>query len=140
MKNSHSNSNSNSDSKNSPDSPFVRHLVAQLDDAPLTSAQADRLRKIRVAALEKARAPVAVRHGVLAGAVQWLQQLGHDRHRGLMAAVGAVAIFVAVGIYWQSLPEPWDADEDIQLLAGDLPPDAYLSDQIDSIASDSAAR
>lgn len=122
------------------EAPFARRLLAQLDEAPLTPVQTERLRKIRIAALEKARAPVAVRHGVLAGAVQWFQQLGHDRHRSLIAAAGAVAIFLAVGIYWQSLPEPWDADEDIQLLAGDLPPDAYLSDRVDSIASDSTAR
>jgi len=119
---------------------FIRRLVAQLDEVPLTAAQAERLRKIRITALEKARAPVALRHGVLAGAVQWFQQLGHDRHRGLLAAAGAVAIFLAVGIYWQSLPEPWDADEDVQLLAGDLPPDAYLSDRVDSIANDGTAR
>lgn len=111
---------------------LARKLASMLDELPLSTKQQERLRLARFAALEKARAPVAIRQSRLAGVWHWVQDHSHERTIWLLAAAAAVCLGVAV--YWQSAPDAWDDEVDVMLLAGELPPDAYLDDKIDSLA------
>lgn len=113
---------------------FARRVTAALDEIPLSPKQVERLRSARVAALEQARAPVTVPHSIVAGPVHWLQERQHHRQVTWWLVGAAAVVCLAVTVYWHSQPDQWDDDVDVQLLAGDLPPDAYLDEKIDVLA------
>jgi hypothetical protein len=115
---------------------FGRRIARDIDAKPLTHRQAERLKAARQAALAHAR--VHAHAGVLAGAGEWLQRHLLDAQHARRTAAFVLLFGIAVAAWWQMQPDVGPDDEvDAMLLADDLPPDAYLSDQIDRLTQGS---
>ncbi|QDQ26598.1 DUF3619 family protein [Chitinimonas arctica] len=110
---------------------FGRTIAAQLGDGELTPSQRARLETSRQRALAHAAKPAPVR--ALAGLAGW--PLRHPRYRKWLPYAW-FALLVGVALYcWQYEPASFiDDDIDTQLLADEVPLDAWLSDRVDYLA------
>ncbi|QNM96332.1 DUF3619 family protein [Chitinimonas koreensis] len=108
-----------------------RRAGRALLDRPLTHRQAERLRLARERALARAG------HGTLALPGGRLVRHGHPSLRWSGLA-GLALLLLALTVWWQYDREAQLGDSlDAVLLADELPPDAWLSDQLDGLGQES---
>jgi hypothetical protein len=111
---------------------FGRRIAREIYTKPLTHRQAERLKAARLAALS--HAGVHAHAGVLADMGGWLHRHLMDAQHMRRTAAFVLLFGIAVAAWWQMQPDVGsDDDVDAMLLADDLPPDAYLSDQLDKL-------
>ncbi|MBV1774345.1 DUF3619 family protein [Burkholderiaceae bacterium DAT-1] len=106
---------------------FGRSIAGYLDDAPLNATQLHKLSRARMAALAHAREPAHV--GVFAGVGYWLER--HPVQRSWMLGGFAILLGLMVTLYIQGTVE--DEEDDLHLLADELPMEAYLGDHVDQV-------
>ncbi|WP_374347839.1 DUF3619 family protein [Chitinimonas sp.] len=113
---------------------FGKKIASLIDEQPLSYRQAERLRAARQLAMERSRVQI----GALALAGDWLQRqfVGAQHMRRNLAFV--LLFGIAIAAWWQLQPDFGPEDEvDAMLLADELPPDAYLSEQADRLTQGS---
>jgi hypothetical protein len=117
---------------------FARKVGRELAEAPLTKRQTERLANARAKAME-AHAHARVPVGVLAGIGDWLHRHHVEAWHMRRAAAFSFLLLLAAGLWWQNQPAPVgnaaEEEVDAMLLSDELPPDAYLSDQVDNLTS-----
>jgi hypothetical protein len=98
----------------------------------------ERLANARAKAVE-AHAHAHVPVGVLAGIGDWLHRHHVEAWHMRRAAAFSFLLLVAAGLWWHNQPATMvnsgEEEVDAMLLSDELPPDAYLSDQVDNLTS-----
>jgi hypothetical protein len=115
---------------------FGREIASRIDEQPLTYRQSERLRAAREAALAHAHARAHA--SAFAGVGGWFQRQFFELQHARRNLAFMMLFGIAVAAWWQLQPDVGTDDEvDAMLLADELPPDAYLSDQVERLTQGS---